>query len=317
MGNDMSGRQDQSPADGPSFTGRLVLGAVMSAVGLLGVSALHSGVSLLLRPNQPNRIGAGFAALIGAVLVGLTLWYFYRAYVAGPRRAARLARVRSLHPGQPWMERPDWAARRVEHTGGIVAIGLWLWSAGWWGFLTFIGWVNYDKIVRAISDSWWNAALIAVFVGAGLLGLSFAIRSTLHWLRYGTSVLHITTLPAYAGETFAGALEARLEPLPRHPLEVELACEDIRWITSGHGKDRSTRAVVTPLGSSRSKIDPGQFVRTRSGVRAPIKIDVRAELPEYGLDAQGNGVRWVLKIATTGDDAPFSCTFDAPVFSRR
>ncbi len=196
-------------------------------------------------------------------------------------------------------------------------MGMWIWVTVWWGFLSFIGWVNYTKIMKALSESWWNGVLISVFVGAGLLGLAFAIKLTLHWYRYGTSVLRIDTLPAHPGETFRGALEANLHPKPRHPLNVELACEKVLWISSGHGKDRRKRAEVTRLGGLRATAQSSQMVATRLGVLCPIEIDVPTNLPEYSINDEGNGVRWVLSVNTTGDDQPFSCAFDLPIFESR
>lgn len=218
--------------------------------------------------------------------------------------------------GQPWMRRKDWASCRVLHNSSGMAIGLWIWTLCWWSFIFFIGWVNYDKILRALGESWWNGALIGIFVGSGLLGLFFAMRNTLHWWRYGTSVLHLDTLPAYLGETFQGVLEARLEPRPRHPLHVELVCEDVLWVTSGHGNTRSTRMEVKRLGASNTTIEPWLITGTRMDTRSKIEIDVPADLPQFARDERGDGVRWVLSVATTGDDASFCCSFEVPVYAR-
>ena len=308
--------QGQSAAAGPTRVGRIVLGVVFAGVFLIGASALQSGLSLLFDPAYSNRIGAFFAVLLGAALVAASVWYLYRAHLAGPRRLARLQRIEKQYPGQPWMARDDWAARRVTHTSSGLAIFLWIWTIGWWGFLSFIGWVNHDKIMRALSQSWWNGALMAVFVGAGLLGLSFAIRATAHWLRYGTSVLRIDTLPAYTGERFRGVVEARLRVKPRFPLSVELVCEELEWVTSGHGKDRQTRVNVTRLGASRATVAPSEIVGAREGVHVKIDIAVPPDLPGYSIDERGDGVRWILNVTTTGEDAGFSCAFETPVYAR-
>lgn len=313
----VSDADDKAPGRDPSIAGKVVLRVVMGLVLLLGLSALQTGLSLLFAPGAPNQGGAIAAVVMGTVLSALSAAYFYHSFVAGPRRSAKLDRVRRLYPNQPWMERSDWAARKVAHTSGGVAIGLWIWCIGWWGILSFIGWVNYDKIMRALSESWWNGAFMAIFVGAGLLGLMAALRFTVTWLRYGTTILHIGTLPAHIGDRFKGALEARLRPPPKMPLDVELSCEQVRWVTTGSGKNRSSRLEVTPLGSAKSKLDPRQFSPMRAGTRATIEVNVPDGLPAYGLDAAGNGVRWVLTIATTGDDPPFSCSFEVPVYERR
>ncbi|MFN3892784.1 MAG: hypothetical protein ACK4MV_20495 [Beijerinckiaceae bacterium] len=313
----MSGTRTRLVNAGPSRGAKVFLGIVFTGVLLMGLSAFYSGLSLFLRPDASNRIGSFTAVILGVVLIILPLWYFYRAHISGPVRATRLERIRRQYPGQPWMERDDWAARRVTHTSGGLAVGLWIWTIGWWGFLSFISWVNYDKIIRAVSESWWNGALMGVFVLAGLIGLSFALRVTIDWIRYGTSVLRIETLPAYAGERFRGIVEARLAAKPRHPLTVELVCEDLEWVTTGRGKERKTRLDVKRLGSARAQVQPGDIVASRDGVRIKIDIAIPPGLPEHSLDEEGNGVHWVVSVTTTGDDPSFSCSFEIPVYQRR
>ena len=311
-----SGAWTQKSQDGPPRGARIFLGIDFSITLLMGLAAAQGGIALLLK-GDPNRLGASFAVIMGIVLITVSGIYFYRAYFVSPLRAARIARMVRQYPDQPWMKRADWAARRVEYSTSFIAIGMWIWVAGWWGFICFIGWVNYAKIIKALSESWWNGVLMSVFVGAGLLGLAFAIKLTLHWHLYGTSVLRIDTLPAQPGETFRGALEANLDPKPRHPLSVELVCEEVLWITSGHGKDRRTRAEVTRLGGSCATVQSSQMVQTGTGVRCPIEIEVPTDLPEYSINEEGNGVRWVLSVNATGDDQTFSCTFDVPIFEAR
>lgn len=316
MANARSALTQEPSSGGPPRGARIFLGIVFSLILLMGLAAAQGGIALLLNSDS-NRIGSSFAVIMGGVLITASCFYFYRAYFVHPLRAARIARVRRQYPDQPWMERADWAARRVLHTTGFIAVGMWIWVAGWWGFICFIGWVNFAKIVKALSESWWNGALIAVFVGAGLLGLTFAIKLTLHWYRYGTSALRIDTLPAHPGGMFRGSLEANLDPKPRHPLSVELVCEDVLWVTTGHGKDRRTRAQVTRLCGSRASSPTSQIVASRTGVRCPVEIAIPADMPDYSIDERGNGVRWVLSVKTTGDDPPFSCAFDVPVFTAR
>lgn len=311
-----SGASTQSPQDGPSGGARVFLGIVFSILLLVGLAAAQGGVARLLN-GDANQISSVFATIMGIALIVASGSYFYRAYFVSPLQAARLARVRRRHPNEPWMERTDWAARRVEYSTSFIAIGMWIWVVCWWGFICFIGWVNYAKITKALSESWGNVLLVSVFVGAGLLGLAFAIKLTLHWYRYGTSVLLIETLPAHPGEKFRGTLQANFNPAPRHPLSVELVCEEIFWITSGHGKDRQTRAIVTRLGKACGAAKSLQMSTNGIGGRCTVEVAVPMDMPEYSINEEGNGVRWVLSLNTTGDDQPFSCAFDLPIFEAR
>ncbi len=182
-----SGASTSSPKNTPSGGARVFLGIVFSFLLLAGLASAQGGIARLLNGDE-NQIGSIFAAIMGIALIAASGMYFFRAYFLIPLQAARLARVRRQHPNEPWMERTDWAARRVEYSTSFIAIGMWIWVAGWWGFICFIGWVNYAKITKALSESWGNGLIVSVFVAAGLLGLAFALKLTLHWYRYGTSV---------------------------------------------------------------------------------------------------------------------------------
>lgn len=312
----MNFERKDKPAGPATLLGVILFRGFMGITLLIGLSAAVAGLSLAFRGAPEQRPGAVIAVLMGLFIAGLCIVYFFRCWFSGSHWPARMAAARGGIKGPPWLARKDWAARRIEHTSAGIATGLWIWTAGWFGFLAFIGWVNHDKIVRAMAQSWWNVALLGVFVAAGLAGLALAIWFTRSWLVYGTSILHLDTLPAWLGERFRGALEARLRPLPQHPFEVELACQEVRWITTGSGKNRSTRLDVHPLGSVTATIEPRRFAPTRGGARCALDIEVPGDLPEYDVDDQGNGVRWVLTIASTQSEPAFSCSFEVPVFAR-
>lgn len=288
----------------------------MMVVLIMGGAAVISGVSLLWRDDTPNKIGVAFAVLTGLLMIGVSVLYFAWAliFAAGTKTLAIKSSDRSA---QPWLERPDWVARKVEFSSGGIAAGLWFWTLGWWSLLTFIGWINFDKILRAMSESWWNSALLAVFAGAGIIGLLFATWFSLAWLRFGTSILHLDTLPATLGAEFRGTLETRLQKLPNLTLEVELICQNVRWVSSGSGQRKATRLVVDVLGSERRRVEMRRCIPTKRGMQCPIEIQVPSTLPEYNVDDQGNGVRWVLSVNAAGIGTPYSCSFEVPIFSPR
>ena len=299
-----------------SKAGRIVVALVMALVFLMGAAAFASGLGLLMR-GDPNRAGAVTAVVMGLLLVAVSLGLFYRSAVSAPLAEARLERTRRLYPGQPWMERADWASRRLTHTTAGTALFLWIWTIGWWGFLGLIGTVNADKISAALSTSWWNVALMTAFVGAGVIGLLLAVRLTWTTWRYGNSTLRLDTFPVVPGEPFVGTLTARLHPLPKQTLAVTLACEEVEWVESGHGKNRTSRAVVRTVATTEATADPRRFIPGRDGATGRIEVGVKEGLPDAHIDERGNGIRWRLSIATTGDDPPFSCAFDLPVFARK
>lgn len=298
-----------------SSAAKITLGLIMVCVGIMGLSAFVTG-SKLIQSGSANRAGAIAAVVMGAVLLGLSATYFYNSLVLAPRRAAILERTQRQHPGQPWMLRPDWSARRVEYSDRGRAVGVWIWVVGWCGGLGIIGTVNYDKIAFALAQSWGQRAILVLFLLAAIAGLLLAMHLTVRWWRYGTTMLHLDTLPAYLGDHFRGTIVTRL-PAVRLPMTAELRCEEIRSITDRRGKRRTTRTDIRILGRTKTAIDPRQFVPDRVGRRGTIEIEVPANLPEFNLDTRGDGIRWILEVTTAPEDASFSCAFEVPVYARR
>lgn len=302
----------------PPLTGgpAIFYSVVMALVLFMGSGALVSGVRLLFE-GAPNMAGSITATLMGAFLTGLALWFFYWSFVAGPIYAARLERVRKLYPGQPWMERPEWASRRLTSSVGTVAVLMWVWVAGFCGGIGLIAYVNRAKLLRDFSESWWNVAVAGCLGLASIAGIALAIAFTRKAWRQGVSELYLETLPAFMGDKLSGMLTARLDPRPRHPMSVELACEDVEWVRTGYGKNRETRLIVRPLGKVRAECDPARFVASRGGLKGRLEIEVPTGLPESSRDVSGNGIKWWVLVATTGDDPSFSCEFEVPVYERR
>lgn len=302
----------------PPLTGgpAIFYSIVMALVLFMGSGAFFSGLRLLFE-GAPNMAGAVTATLMGAFLTALALSFFYWSFVYGPIHAARLERVRRLYPGQPWMERPEWASRRLTSSVGTIAVLMWVWVAGWCGGIGLIAYVNRAKILRSFSDSWWNVAFAGCLALASIAGVAMAIAFTRKAWRQGVSEFYLETLPAFMGDKLSGMLTARLDPPPRHPLSVELACEDVEWVRTGYGKNRETRLIVRPLGKVQTACDPARFVSARGVLKGRIEIDVPAGLPESSRDISGNGIRWWVRVATTGGDASFSCEFEVPVYERR
>ena len=77
--------------------------------------------------------------------------------------------------------------------------------------------------------------LLFPLVGAGLL--IWAIRATLRWKKFGTSILELETLPGVIGGHLKGILQTRTALLPEEGLSLKLTC--INRTVSGSGKNRS------------------------------------------------------------------------------
>ncbi len=293
----------------------LFLRIVMAVVGAIGLAAFVSGLRLLAS-GGPNLAGAVTAVMMGAAFSGVGVAFFYFTFVSGAREENRRKRLSITNPGQPWMQRPDWAARRITHALGKHAVGMWIWTLGWCGLFGVVATVNHAKIVDQLGRSWGAWAVLVLVLGCGAIGLALALKFSSSWWRYGTSVLLLDSLPAVPGSRLDATLEARLGAAPYSRLEIELVCEELRTITIGHGKDRKTHTDVRRLGHRTAVADPARFMRSRDRVRVPVEIDVPSGLPDWCLDQRGDGIRWVLRLSEPPSAGDYSAEFEVPVFAR-
>lgn len=300
-----------------AWIGLILIHALFVILALMGLLVLTAGLRQLSLGEIP-LFAAILTTLMGGVISALGFGFFYLRYVKQPLWDANKKRLEELYPGQPWMLRKDWRERRVVYTELGLVIFLWVWSIGWCGGISLIARVNHDKILKALAESYWNYALAFLLVGAGVLGLWFAVGATLRFWRYGRSVLRLDTLPAFAGNRFRGTVTTHLPSRTKNPLKVELVCENLRWITSGTGENRRTELKTEKLRRVEASIAPTSMLATRTGVSFPVEIGVPADAPEVSRDSEGNGIRWTLHISTIGPaDPSFSCGFEIPVYRRR
>lgn len=291
--------------------------ALFVVMALMGLLVFWAGLRQLVVQEIP-LIAAILTTLMGAVIGTIGFGFFYLRYVKQTFWEAQKKKLEARYPGQPWMLRRDWAARRVVYSELGLVIFLWVWSIGWCGGVSFIARVNHDKIAKALAESYWNYFFVLLFVGGGIVGLWLAVGASLRFWRYGRSVLRIDSLPAYVGDRFRGTVMTHLPGRMQEPLKAELVCEKLRWVTKGSGKNRSTSLETNELRRVEAEVAPTSMLATRTGVSFPVEIDVPAGAPQVSLDDQGNGIRWTLHVTTTGAaDPPFSCNFEVPIYARR
>ena len=281
--------------------GVLVVYGLFAMTGLMGLLTLWAGLRLLVTGEQHWGVALVVAAA-GCAFTAIGVGFFYYQFVQAPAQRARRRMLEARHPGQPWMLRRDWAARRVTDSTLGPMVFMWIWVSGWWGAILFIWTMNRDKILAAAAASWWEAALGLVFVGAGLIGLLLAVHMTRAWWRFGRSTLRIDTLPGRLGQTFRGTLEANFRDRPA-ALEAEIVCEYQRWVThySGGKRQRERRtervwSAVHPLDTSRMMLGDAQTAAT-----LPISVPLPADQPPCGLDDNDEGIVWRLNVREVGD----------------
>jgi len=322
-------KEVQAQGVGPPNPALVHIGA-----GLAIVLGIVTQVALITSYRQ-GKLDLPAAILIfslGAGLAAAGFWHYYSVFAVGAARRAQLAQKLEQNPGAPWLLDDAWAERKVvDRSGASTCIFLWVWTIGWWVFCGFLWDFNLQTIAAAAGRSWLEGLLIVFLVVAGILGLAAAIATTVRWFRYGASTLHIDSLPGYLGNRFRGSVSACIRD-DAH-LEAEVACERVSvvWIPAPKG-GRSKKMIRTPLWAHRWPLERDRMTRMKNGdVIIPIDVPLPEDQPPYAIDADGAGIRWMLRIgrdlaAANPSDAlvisapglgGFSAEYSIPVYARR
>jgi hypothetical protein len=302
---------------------------MFAIAGLMGLLVFTAGLRLTVTGEQHWGVGLLVTAM-GVVFASIGIGFYYFQFIKAPAMRARRRALEARYPGQPWMLRRDWAARRVTDSaiGGVIF--MWIWVAGWWGAIVFIWTMNRDKILAAAQTSWWEAAVGLVFPLAGLAGLLVAVSMTRTWLRYGRSVLRIDTLPGRLGDTFRGTLEANFTTRPAR-LEAEIVCEHQSWVTRRRNGKTSRERVSERVWSKTHALETSRMMLGggAGAAKLAIAVPLPGDQPPCELDENDEGIVWRLTVREVSDGAGgraggdgrdsgplFSATFEVPVFGR-
>ena len=318
---------EDAPAGGiGAWLAAALVHVLFGFVALMGLLTLQAGIRVLFFTHEHHWGSALMVTAMGLIFSIVGLGYFYLGYIKAPIWAARERAIEARYPGQPWMQRADWAARRVTDSSLGTMMFLWVWVVGWWGAILFIWTMNRDKILAAAAESWGQAALGLIFPLGGLLGLLIAVQVTRTWLRYGRTALRIDTLPGRLGDQFRGTLEVNFRERPA-ALEAELLCERVTWRTRRSGGKTSRERMTETVWSETHPIEPSRIMLQGRGGGATLALSVPlpADQPPCGLDADGDGIQWRLEVrevtpagaSAGGSVGPgFSASFEVPVFGR-
>lgn len=242
-------------------------------------------------------------AFIGGLAVAGGLWMI--------RDAKRVMANQRAHPDQPWRWSPEWQGNSIaDHpwhraaASGVMA----LIAGGVVGTCTVAFASNPGP-----ADSWFLWAILIMF---NFLVLGLACRAlhqaTVAW-KWGTSRLHLATIPVVPGRSLVGSVTAPARLPMEKPILVRLTCEQIRRHRNRvMGREvgdvqhyhvplwQTTRLILAPA----SLGNPGETV-------LPIEIKIPLDAPETNDDESRS---WTLHLDSQMAWFGYEAEFDVPVF---
>jgi len=157
-----------------------------------------------------------------------------------------------------------------------------------------------------------NLALIGLLfplVGLGLL--VWALRCLLRWLKYGESTFELASVPGVIGGQLAGVVHTNRHLEAEDGFRLTLSC--VKRVTSGSGKNRSTRERVLWQDAKVMSRELAQFDLTRSAI--PVQFAIPYDSKPSSGEGTGNEIVWRLDVAAAVPGIDYTSSFEVPVFT--
>jgi hypothetical protein len=206
--------------------------------------------------------------------------------------------------GKPWLARPEWADNRIRSSARSGMYAIWFFAVIWNAIslpTTFI-----------VLNVWHKeGALVLIFllfplVGIGLL--SWALKLTREWRRFGNTPLTMDPFPGAIGGDVGGEIELQV------PYEPALACEvtlgSLYSYESGSGENSSRQERVDWQDSGYAQVE-----RTAQGMRLRFRFAVPAGLRPSEEEIGDDYNFWRLSIKAELPGGALNRSFTIPVYA--
>jgi len=265
-------------------------------IGLSGLNVVHT------RKQSPT----GIIVIIASMFFFAGLFLFVHG-VHGMIRKAIYKHKSAQLPGHPWLCDFHWHSEGTKFSAFNAMVGRLLAALGWNAFLIPFFWVGLKGFLPF---------LIVATIFA-LIGIIFWVRwfkMLADLLRYGNSVLAYDTFPYFLGSTLRARLRAPRHLATVNNLTLTLRCIQERYITTGSGRDRTTRVVCYELYKDVLTLDQ-QRLANFVGAEIPIEFRLPADkLPSTLADAPPT--YWSIEARGQASGTDYEAYFLVPVYKQ-
>lgn len=275
---------------------------VLSGLFVIGLSIRGFATD---EPPQKNLMTALFGAVF--TLAGLAI---IAAAIYGTRRANAEAALKARHPGEPWMWKPEWAARRIGDGSRASIVVLWIFTLIWNALSAPVVFILPAELARGNRGIW--IAILFPLVGIGLL--IAALRATLRRMRFRESFLVLDSLPASPGGVMRGHVEIPVERTTfaaATSIVATLSC--IHRRVTGSGKSRSTSE--TARWQEIVHIPAGSVGMMQHGSTLQLSIPLPLDVPSTDMRNPNDATIWRLGVEADVPGIDYTATFELPVFA--
>jgi hypothetical protein len=267
-----------------------------------GLFAVNEGLNLLAAGDTKQAV----PALIFGVVFTLVPLALLLALRRGRRALARASTRRARHPDEPWLWNEAWADGRIHCSNRSSLVVAWVFAVCWNAISWPLAYQVPGELERGNPAVW--LALLFPLIGLGML--VWALRATLRWRRFGSSVFEMTTHPGVLGGELSGRLRAGDGLFEAREFGLRLSC--IRRYVTGSGKSRSTHEDV--LWTEDATLSPRALTRGPSGVELPLGFALPYDCRPSDPVESNDRILWRLEVRADVPGVDYAARFELPVF---
>lgn len=271
-------------------------------LGIFGLAFLLPGAFLIVEGVRRALGGESLSDAVPIALGGLAFAAFGAGALGLAFHALRNGqRLRVEHPDEPWRRVPGWAEGIIRSGDRGTVIALWLVAVVWnavAGPLLFV-------VPEEVADGNHLALIGLIFPLVGLGLVVWAVRTSLRWRKFGTSVLQLAVTPAPVGGALAGTLATRLERAPAS-VRLRLTC-----VARTRDSDGDTHDSL--LWHDEASVPGTALRREPAGLAVPFAFAIPGDARPTDRESSPE-IRWRLEARAAVAGVDYASGFDVPVF---
>jgi hypothetical protein len=211
---------------------------------------------------------------------------------------------------KPWTQRSDWAEGKVIQQGPgsmkLLIIFTILWNIIGWGIAAF-----------ALLSEWGSDDIpwfVLIFPAFGIILIFVTVRTWIRRKKFGISILHLTTLPAWLGDVFRGKIETGVSVKNQSEKEfkVQLICAKRSSYRDREGKQRVSEEKLW----SEEQIVFGSISNTGKTYDVIVNFVIPDDQPPTELYPEDDRTYWRLDISSKEKGVDYAAQFEIPVYKK-
>ena len=277
--------------------------------------AMNSGTPIVVYVNPDNPAEAiidrslrwgllGFKSIFLFVFGGVGLGLIIFVLRAKKEKDLSAPQYRE----RPWLANDDWQTAVVKSNSKATMVFTWGFAAFWNLISAPLPFVVYKEVLDK-ENTIALVGLLFPLIGIGLL--TWAVRRTLEWRRFGPAPVTLDPYPGSIGGHVGGTIDVRL-PYD-FGAQFSLTLTNLHSYISGSGKNRSRK--------ESAKWQDTQVAHTTSGskgTRLSFRFEVPEDLDESDADrSEDQYTIWRLNVQAELAGADIDRDYEIPVYATR